>query len=126
MATLTRATLAAAALTLLTACSHGHSDDNNDQPDPALVSKGQQIFRFDTFGDETFWTDTLKMNTVVASAVDPTTALSVGLKVDSTALPPAVVQGIQNGSDQPHQPGHDRGPAQARRGGRPQGHRRDR
>jgi mono/diheme cytochrome c family protein len=98
MATLTRATLAAAALTLLTACSHGHSDDNNDQPDPALVSKGQQIFRFDTFGDETFWTDTLKMNTVVASAVDPTTALSVGLKVDSTALPPAVVQGIQNGS----------------------------
>jgi len=32
------------------------------------------------------------------SAVDPTTALSVGLKVDSEALPAAVVQGIQNGS----------------------------
>jgi mono/diheme cytochrome c family protein len=38
------------------------------------------------------------MNEVVASAVDPTTALSVGLKVDSEALPAEVVQGIQNGS----------------------------
>jgi len=98
MATTTRAALAAASLTLLAACGHGHSDDNNDQPDPAQVEKGKQIFRFDTFGDETFWTDTLKMNTVVASAVDPTTALSVGLKVDSAALPAAVVQGIQNGT----------------------------
>ena len=75
MATLTRAALAAASLTLLTACGHGHSDDNNDQPDPATIEKGKQTFRFDTFGDETFWTDTLKMNAVVASAVDPTTAL---------------------------------------------------
>ncbi|MEO8124500.1 MAG: hypothetical protein ABI633_10665, partial [Burkholderiales bacterium] len=32
--------------------------------DPALVAAGQQTFRYDTFGDETFWTDTLKMNTV--------------------------------------------------------------
>src|SRR6478736_6044931 len=38
------------------------------------------------------------MNSVISSAVDPTTALSVGLKVDAEALPPAVVQGIQNGS----------------------------
>lgn len=35
---------------------------------------------------------------MIASAVDTTTALSVGLKVDAEALPPAVVQGIQNGS----------------------------
>src|SRR5678815_5204126 len=38
------------------------------------------------------------MHEVIAAAVDPTTALSVGLKVDAEALPPAVVQGIQNGS----------------------------
>jgi len=67
-------------------------------PDPVLVAQGKEIFRSDTFGDEAFWTDTLHMNDVIASAVDPTTALSVGLKVDSEALPPAVVQGIQNGS----------------------------
>jgi hypothetical protein len=66
--------------------------------DPALVAQGLDIFRFDTFGDESFWTGTLKMNEVIQSAVDPTTALSVGLKVDAEALPPAVVQGIQNGS----------------------------
>lgn len=66
--------------------------------DPALTARGKDIFRFDTFGDETFWTDTLRMHEVIQSAVDPTTALSVGLKVDTDSLPPAVVQGIQNGS----------------------------
>ena len=38
------------------------------------------------------------MHEVISAAVDPVTALSVGLKVDADALPPAVVQGIQNGS----------------------------
>lgn len=66
--------------------------------DPALVAQGREIFREDTFGDEAFWTDVLGMQDVIASAVDPTTALSVGLKVDAEALPPAVVQGIQDGS----------------------------
>jgi len=66
--------------------------------DPALIARGKDIFRFDTFGDETFWTDTLRMHEVIRTAVDPTTALSVGLKVDTDSLPPAVVQGIQNGS----------------------------
>jgi hypothetical protein len=66
--------------------------------DPALIAQGKDIFRFDTFGDETFWTDTLRMHEVIRSAVDPTTALSVGLKVDTDSLPPAVVAGIQNGS----------------------------
>jgi mono/diheme cytochrome c family protein len=66
--------------------------------DPVLASQGRQIFRFDTFEDESFWTGTLRMNEVIRSAVDPTTALSVGLKVDADALPAAVVQGIQDGS----------------------------
>ncbi len=67
-------------------------------PDPALAAQGKNIFRFSTFGDETFWTDTLHINDVIASAVDPTTALSVGLKVDTDSLPAAVVQGIQSGA----------------------------
>lgn len=66
--------------------------------DPAVASQGQQIFRYDTFGDETQWTDTLRMHEVIAAAVDPTTALSVGLKVDAEALPASVVAGIQDGS----------------------------
>ena len=52
------------------------------------VRDGQAIFRFDTFGDEQFWTGTLKMHEVIAAAVSPTVALGVGLKVDATALPP--------------------------------------
>ncbi len=79
---------------LVTACG----GSNNDTPDPALVAQGKDIFRFDTFGDETTWTDTLRMHEVIRTAVDPTTALAVGLKVDAEALPAAVVQGIQNGS----------------------------
>lgn len=71
---------------------------NTTPPDPVLAAQGKDIFRFDTFGDETFWTDTLHMNQVIQAAVDPTTALSVGLKVDTDSLPAAVVQGIENGS----------------------------
>src|SRR6185295_17648044 len=41
---------------------------------------------------------TLRMHEVIAAAVDPTTALSVGLKVDAEALPAAIVQGIKDGS----------------------------
>jgi mono/diheme cytochrome c family protein len=67
-------------------------------PDPALVEAGRDIFRFDTYGDETFWTDTLRMHEVIQAAVDPTTALSVGLKVDADALPADVVQGIESGA----------------------------
>ena len=62
-----------------------------------LVAEGKQTFRFDTFGDETKWTDALHMDQVV-SAVDPTTALKVGLKVDAEALPADVVAGIQGGT----------------------------
>jgi hypothetical protein len=74
-------------------------DSKSDAPvnAAALIAEGKHTFRFDTFGDETKWTDALHMEQVV-STVDPTTALAVGLKVDAEALPPAVVQGVQNGS----------------------------
>ncbi|MEO7315604.1 MAG: hypothetical protein ABIW47_10485 [Ginsengibacter sp.] len=66
--------------------------------DPKLVQAGQQVFRYETFGDETFWTDVLQMNKVIETGVSPATALAVGLKVDANALPAAVVAGIQDGS----------------------------
>lgn len=56
------------------------------------VAEGQRIFRFDTFGDEQFWTDTLKLHEVVEKSVDPTTALKVGLKVDAEVLPPGTLE----------------------------------
>ncbi|HZT62128.1 MAG TPA: hypothetical protein VFA36_03255 [Burkholderiales bacterium] len=84
----------------LAVASCGGSTHNDDaaSANAALVAQGKDIFRSDTFGDEAFWTDTLHMNDVIASAVDPVTALTVGLKVDVDALPPAVVQGVLDGS----------------------------
>lgn len=57
-------------------------------------SDGQRIFRFDTFGNEQFWTDTLQMHQVVQTGVDPTTALKVGLKVDASVLPPGLLDTV--------------------------------
>ncbi|HET9976161.1 MAG TPA: c-type cytochrome [Burkholderiaceae bacterium] len=92
-----------AALALVTSCGGGPAEDAMDQEAALarhgqLVSQGQQIFRFDTFGDERQWTDVLRMHEVISAAVDPVTALSVGLKVDAEALPAALVDGIRNGS----------------------------
>jgi mono/diheme cytochrome c family protein len=83
---------------LASACGGGNSEVNSAQVDPAVVAQGQQTFRHETFGNETQWTDTLRMHEVIGAAVDPTTALSVGLKVDVEALPASVVEGIKNGS----------------------------
>lgn len=57
----------------------------------ALIAEGQRVFRFDTFGDEVLWTDTLRLHEVVEKNVDPTTALKIGLKVDAGALPPGIL-----------------------------------
>ncbi|HET6923282.1 MAG TPA: hypothetical protein VFI16_09045 [Anaeromyxobacteraceae bacterium] len=61
-----------------------------------MIREGRRTFRFDTFGDEAFWTDTLKLNAAVEK-VSPRTALAVGLKVDVDALPRTVVDAIQAG-----------------------------
>jgi mono/diheme cytochrome c family protein len=65
--------------------------------DPALVREGKAIFRFDTFHDETFWTDTLKLHRVIRTSVSPATALKVGLKVDVQALPTSVRRALRRG-----------------------------
>jgi hypothetical protein len=64
--------------------------------DQAPRQAGQTIFRYDTFGDEQLWTDVLRMHEVIP-AVDPATALAVGLKVDADALPPAVIAALRAG-----------------------------
>ncbi len=65
--------------------------------DPSLIAQGQEIFRHDTFGDEKYWTDTLRMHEVIQSGVSPRAALGVGLKVDVAALPEAVRSAIVAG-----------------------------
>jgi hypothetical protein len=55
---------------------------------------GQEVFRFDTFGDEQFWTGTLGMHEAIQAALDPVTALSLGLKVDSEVLPEGILDEV--------------------------------
>jgi hypothetical protein len=70
-----------------------------------LAAQGRQIFRFDTFGDQAFWGDTLGLHKAIEGAklggvgpgVSPRTALAVGLKVDSDALPASLKQAIAQG-----------------------------
>ena len=64
------------------------------KPPAALVAEGRQVFRFDTFGDEKLWTDTLRLHEVVEKSVDPATALKVGLKVDADVLPPGLLKTV--------------------------------
>ena len=71
-----------------------------------LVTQGQQIFRFDTFGDQTFWGDTLRLHQAIAGAglggvgpgVSPRAALTAGLTVDVDALPGNVRQQLERGA----------------------------
>ena len=66
-------------------------------PDARRLAQGKAIFRFDTFGDEQRWTDELRMHEVIESTIDPLTALALGLKVDSDALPEELLAAIAAG-----------------------------
>ena len=68
------------------------------------IEDGRQIFRFDTFGDEAFWGDALKLHQAIAGAklggvgpgLSPKAALEVGLKVDMDALTAELVQQLND------------------------------
>jgi mono/diheme cytochrome c family protein len=70
-----------------------------------LVNQGQQIFRFDTFGDDAYWGGTLQLHQAiegtnfggVGPGISPNTALALGLKVDVAALPPPLQQQLRKG-----------------------------
>lgn len=64
---------------------------------------GKAIFRFDTFGDEQFWTGVLRMHEVIP-LVAPATALAVGLKIDVEALPPSIIAALQDPDFDPTNP----------------------
>lgn len=82
---------------IITGASLASCTDGSNGPDPSSIASGREIFRYDTFGDEKFWTDTLRMHEVIEGAVTPEVALSVGLKVDADAIPPDVQAAIAAG-----------------------------
>jgi hypothetical protein len=71
----------------------------------SMLTEGRETFRYDTFGDEVFWGDTLRLHDAiqgvnfggVGGGVSPATALAVGLKVDVEALPNQVRRALKRG-----------------------------
>jgi len=70
-----------------------------------LLVQGRGTFRFDTFGDEVFWGDALQLHQAIKGAtlggvgpgISPSTALSLGLKVDLDALPQPLINKLKQG-----------------------------
>jgi hypothetical protein len=76
------------------------NDNAND-----MMEKGKAVFRFETFGDEVFWTDKLKLHKALVSekhggmgnGLAPKDALAAGIKVDLRMLPEFLKQKIKEG-----------------------------
>lgn len=81
-------------------------DERIDDNASTMLSDGRQIFRYDTFGSEAFWSGKLRLNQAIVGArfggigngLTPATALAVGLKVDAAALSPNVIRALQSGT----------------------------
>jgi hypothetical protein len=69
-----------------------------------MMAAGRQTFRFDTFGDEAFWGDTLQLHLAiegenfggVGPGLSPNAALSLGLKVDVDMLSQRTIQQLRH------------------------------
>lgn len=81
-------------------------DDAIKKNSKELFEKGQAVFRFETFGDEVFWTDQLQLHKAIADekhggigkGLSPKDALAAGLKVDLAILPRFLRRKIRQGT----------------------------
>src|SRR4030095_12541516 len=70
----------------------------------SMMADGRQTFRFDTFGDEAFWGDTLQLHRAIEGAnfggvgagLSPKVALKLGLKVDVDKLSSTIIDQLKN------------------------------
>jgi len=70
-----------------------------------LLKEGREVFRFETFGDEAYWTDGLQLHKAIAGeknggvgpGLSPKAALGAGLKVDMEVIPADVAAAIKAG-----------------------------
>lgn len=72
-------------------------DDSIDANALKTIDQGRQTFRFETFGDETFWGTTIKLHQAVAT-LSPKKVLALGLKVDADALPKKLRNQLKHGA----------------------------
>jgi hypothetical protein len=80
-----------------------NTDINENAAD--MLDKGKAVFRFETFGDEIFWTDKLQLHKAIADkgaggigeGLSPKAALDAGLKVDIDVLPKFMKEQVAEG-----------------------------
>lgn len=86
----------------------GDPDDPNEsikKNTSEMLEKGKAVFRFETFGDEVFWTDKLKLHMAlvdkehggIGKGLTPKEALAAGVKVDLHLLPELLKNKIKEG-----------------------------
>jgi hypothetical protein len=82
-----------------------------ENEDPAMdnankmLTEGKQTFRFETFGDEAYWSTALQLDKAIAgqknggigAGLSPKAALAAGLKVDMNVIPPDLATAIKAG-----------------------------
>jgi hypothetical protein len=80
----------------------GPADRANARSALEMFVEGRETFRFETFGDQVFWGDTLRLHDAikgerlggVGPGLSPNAALALGLKVDLGALPDDLVHAL--------------------------------
>ena len=83
----------------------GQFDQAIFQNTETMMEEGRETFRHDTFGDEAFWAGALRLHEAIAGedhggvgpGLTPEAALTLGLKVDTEALPQEVLDAIAQG-----------------------------
>jgi len=89
------------------------SNDPTSENAKLMLAAGKQTFRFETFGDESYWTDGLQLNKAIAgeknggvgAGLSPKAALAAGLKVDMDVIPADVAAAIKAGKVNLDDPG---------------------
>lgn len=85
--------------------TNGIYDEQVAQNAERMLREGKETFRYETFGDEEFWGKSLRLHEAIKGAklsgigpgLSPKTALSLGLKVDSEALPSSLIKKLKEG-----------------------------
>lgn len=91
--------------TVQTSATDKESDDPVSANAKNMLEEGKQTFRFETFGDEAYWTNALQLNKAIAGEINggvgaglsPNAALAAGLKVDMDVIPADVAAAIKAG-----------------------------
>ena len=91
---------ALAAIALLGGCG-GDDDDDDPVVRGPSAEQGRQVFRYETFGNQRFWTDAMQLPQGIAGAgVTPLQALGLGLNVNVAALSDGTAQALLEALDQ--------------------------